>query len=318
MKCPKCHYENPSQVRFCNNCGYRFIENGLDEASRTMIYNSEGIKIGNLLADRYRINNYLGLGSLGKVYVAIEEKLNETVALKILKSAIATRDQTVERFRNELKLAQRISHENICKLYGIFKTGEYVFIVMDYIHGESLKSIINRAGAIDPKISIRIAKQICKGLDEAHGFTIIHNDLKSQNIMITKEGKALIMDLGIACTIKAEGTTQTGIAVGTPSYMSPEQAASEDVDFRADIYSFGVILYEMLTGELPFKGNKAMEIVLKHKTEQPRDPRELNSRVSEELSIITLKCLQKDKKMRYQKAREIYSDLKKIEQGTWN
>ncbi|MGB3862640.1 MAG: protein kinase, partial [Candidatus Aminicenantaceae bacterium] len=186
------------------------------------------------------------------------------------------------------------------------------FITMEYVPGEDLRSSIRRFGQLPIGKSISITKQICEGLAEAHRLGVIHRDLKSSNIMIDKEGNVRIMDFGIARSLEAKGITGAGVMIGTPEYMSPEQVEGKEVDQRSDIYSLGVILYEMVTGRVPFEGDTALSVAMKHKSEIPKNPRELNAQISEDLSRVVLKCMEKDKKKRYRNTEGLLSELEKI------
>jgi serine/threonine-protein kinase len=200
-------------------------------------------------------------------------------------------------------------------MYDLSKEERTYFITMEYVPGEDLKSSIKRMGPLSSGKAIFIAKQVCEGLAEAHRLGVIHRDLKPHNIMIDREGNARIMDFGIARSIKAKGITEEGMMIGTPDYMSPEQAEGKETDHCSDIYSLGVILYEMVTGTIPFEGDTPISIAIKHKTDKPRDPRELNPQISGDLSSLILKCMEKKKENRYQKVEEILSELSKIEKG---
>ncbi len=316
-KCPKCDFENPDDTRFCGNCASPLRPSKQIPPSRTETFEAPLTELtrGSTLADRYEIIEDLGRGGMARVYKAFDKEVEEKVALKLLKPEIATDEKTIKRFRNELKFARRIAHKNVCRMYDLSKEGGTYFITMEYVPGEDLKSSIKRMGPLSSGKALFIAKQVCEGLAEAHRLGVVHRDLKPQNIMIDRDGNARIMDFGIARSIKAKGITEEGMMIGTPDYMSPEQAEGREIDHCSDIYSFGVILYEMVTGTIPFEGDTPIGIAIKHKTDKPQDPREINSQISEDLSRLILKCMEKKKENRYQKVEEILSKLSKIKKG---
>ena len=317
MKCPECHSENPPTSRFCAECGtaLRPREDFSAASTQTLQTPLKELSRGTTFARRYDVIEEVGRGGMGKVYRAIDKNVEEEVALKILNPEVAADEKMIERFRNELKLARKITHRNVCRMYDLNAESGTQFIVMEYVPGEDLRSLIKRIGRFTTGKAIIVAKQVCEGLAEAHGLGVIHRDLKPQNIMIDKEGNARIMDFGIARVIKAKGITDKELIVGTPEYMSPEQVEGKEVDPRSDIYSLGVILYEMVTGRLPFEGDTPFSIALKHKSEKPPDPRQINDQIPEELSRVILKCLEKDGGKRYQSADELFSALSKLEKG---
>ncbi len=315
MKCPECDFENLGDTRFCGNCGTQIKPLGDISASHTKTAQITVKKIerGTTIADRYEVIEELGRGGMGNVYRVVDKKINEEMALKLLHPVIATEKKTIERFKNELKLARKITHKNVCRMYDLNEEEGTPYITMEYVSGEDLKSVITMTGQLSVVRAVSIAKQICEGLAEAHHLGVVHRDLKSRNIMIDKEGNVRVMDFGIAHSLEAEGITGEGMMIGTPEYMSPEQVKGEKVDQRSDIYSLGIVLFEMVAGKVPFEGDTSLSITLKHKTEEPPNPQDFNAQIPEELSTMILKCLDKEKEKRYQNTGEVFSDLDKIE-----
>jgi len=315
IKCPQCHSDNTDTARFCSNCAAPLPSSKEIPVTETLETPAEELTTGTIFAGRYQIIEELGKGGMGKVYKAIDKKLNEEVALKLIKPEIASDKKTLERFNNELKFARKIAHKNVGRMYELMEEKGTHFITMEYVPGQDLRGLIRQSGQLAVGTSISIAKQVCEGLTEAHRLGVIHRDLKPQNIMIDKEGMARIMDFGIARSASGKGITGAGVMVGTPEYMSPEQVESKETDQRSDIYSLGVILYEMVTGRLPFEGDTPLSVAVKHKTEAPPDPKQINTQIPEDLSRLILRCMEKDKEKRYQSAGEVRAELENIEKG---
>ncbi len=317
MQCPACRTENSAESKFCRECATP-LPQGTGPASLTRTLEAGPLELsrGMLFAGRYEIIEALGAGGMGRVYRAHDTKLNEEVALKLINPEIAADKKTVERFHNEIKVARKIRHKNVCAVYDFHEEGRTLFLTMEYVRGEDLKSLIHRTKTLSVGTSLAIARQIAEGLGEAHKLGVIHRDLKPGNVMIDKDGNAKIMDFGIARVIREKGVTGEGAVIGTPEYMSPEQAEGKEADRRSDIYSLGIILYEMLTGQVPFDGDTPLSIAMKQKLVAPRDPRDLVSDLPDGLSLLILKCLEKNEEKRYRDADELLRELDGIERGT--
>ncbi len=318
VRCPACATGNDDTAVFCSACGTRIgiSEEAPRSATRTLLTPLKTLELGSIFSGRYEILENVGKGGMGEVYRARDMQIEEDVAIKIIKPEISSDKETLERFNNELKLARKIAHKNVCRMFHLDKAGDTPYITMEYIEGEDLKSLIREKGKIPENATISIAKQICEGLAAAHDLGIIHRDLKPQNIMIDKKNIVKIMDFGIARFQEAQGVTQPGVMIGTPDYMSPEQAEGEAADASSDIYALGVMLFEMATGKLPFEGKTAFSVAMKHKTEKPAHPQTINPEISVNLCRLILTCMEKDRNRRYKTAPELFADLVNLEKGT--
>jgi predicted Ser/Thr protein kinase/TolB-like protein len=316
LRCPECQADNSDDSRFCKKCATPLpvpVPEDLAKAA-TLVYSPPSLELkpGTTFADRYLVIEELGKGGMGKVYKVLDQEINEKLALKLIKPEIAADRQTIDRFQNEIKITRRITHKNVCRMYHLGREEDTYYITMEFIRGENLKKMIRMTKQMSLEATLGIAQQVCLGLIEAHRLGIIHRDLKPQNIMIDEDGDVRIMDFGIASSLETKGATLPGMIMGTPEYMSPEQIDGVPIDARSDIYSLGIIIYEMLTGKTPFAGETPWSVAFKHKNDPPHDPRELNPRIPESMSRVILKCLEKQKEQRYQSAEELLTDLSGI------
>jgi predicted Zn-dependent peptidase len=250
----------------------------------------------------------LGRGGMGIVYKVRDRETGEVLALKILKPEIAANPQILERFKNELLLAHKITHRHVARLYEFHRAGDAVYLSMEFVEGESLRSLLEREGRLDPGRAIELARQLADGLAEAHRQSIVHRDLKPENIMIAPNGGLKVMDFGISRSY-AEDATITGSVVGTPAYMAPEQAEGKPLDHRVDIYAYGLTLYEMFTGEAAFHGDTAVTLALKQVRERPTNPTKLTPTLPRRIDAAIMKCLEKDPSKRFQTVEEAFQAL---------
>src|SRR5579863_4332036 len=258
---------------------------------------------------RYEISGELGRGAMGVVYKALDPTIGRAVALKTMRLDTQGLETTevLRRFRNEARAAGLLTHPNIVTIFDAGEQDGMFFLAMELMEGTTLQALLNEKRLLSPEETIRISRQICKGLDYAHANRIVHRDIKPANIMITPDGTAKIMDFGIAKT--GGGMTSTGQVLGTPNYMSPEQVKGKDLDGRSDLFSFGVVLYEMVTGEKPFVGQNVTTIIYKIVNETPIPPRDLDVTIHPGLSMVVTKTLAKSPDERYQTGEELTKDL---------
>jgi eukaryotic-like serine/threonine-protein kinase len=266
--------------------------------------------------NRYSILRTLGSGGMANVYLAHDEVLDRDVALKVLREQFAQDDEFVERFKREAQNAAALSHPNIVQVYDRGKAGnDASYIAMEYVPGGTLKERISWGGPLDPGVAASIALQIAEALNAAHERGVIHRDIKPQNVILTSTGDAKVADFGIARAASATTISQRSVVLGTASYMSPEQAMGEPVGPASDLYSLGVVLYEMLTGELPYTAESPVAVSMKHLNEPLHPPREVNPRIPEDLDALVVKLLAKDPEDRYASATELVEDLRRVRDG---
>jgi serine/threonine protein kinase/tetratricopeptide (TPR) repeat protein/TolB-like protein len=284
-------------------------------ANSAEIISPAGLGPGSQFGPRYRIEAEIGEGGMGKVYKAHDTDLDRTVALKLVRPELAKDPSLLQRFKQELLLSSRISHRNILRIHDLGDVGGVKFISMAYIQGMDLHELIAKTGKLRTERVVNIARQLAGALEAAHAEGVVHRDLKPRNVLITVDDHVFVSDFGLAKSLDgaSSGVTRAGEVLGTPRYMSPEQAESKAADHRSDLYSLGVILYEMVTGEAPFAGESSLQVMFQHVQQVPKDPRLASPETPEYLARIILKCLEKDPARRYQSATELLHDL---ESGT--
>jgi TolB-like protein/tetratricopeptide (TPR) repeat protein/predicted Ser/Thr protein kinase len=314
VKCPKCHSDNPDDTIYCGKCAtpLKFAEE--ISITKTLITPTERLQKGSTIAGKYKILEELGRGGMGVVYKAEDTKLKRTVALKFLPPELTHIPEVKERFIREARAAAALDHPNICTVHEFDETEEKTYISMAYIEGQSLKKKIE-SGQLELDDAIRLATQVAEGLQEAHKKGVVHRDIKSANIMVTEKDQAKIMDFGLARVTGTTMMTKEGMTMGTIAYMSPEQARGEEVDHRTDIWSLGVVLYEMFSGQLPFKGEHDQAVVYSILNEKPKSITELRSEIPASIDQVVAKALEKDLDNRYQTIDEMLYDLKSISEG---
>ena len=263
--------------------------------------------IGKLLDNRYEILEVVGSGGMAKVYKARCHRLNRLVAIKILREDLSQDAEFRRRFHDESQAVAMLSHPNIVAVYDVSRGGDMDYIVMELIDGITLKQYMARRGKLNWPEALHFITQIMRGLGHAHSRGIIHRDIKPQNIMVLRDGTVKVTDFGIACL--SNGSNPSNEAIGSVHYISPEQAKGEYTDNRSDIYSAGVVLYEMLTSRLPFEGDSPMAVAIQHLNAVPLNPRELNPDIPEALEQICMKAMATDRNMRYSTADEMLADL---------
>ncbi len=320
MKCPYCDFENQQGKTRCQQCHKAIDQATVTEflgaqtgwsvpASQTQDTAPVELNAGSMLGERYEILRLLGEGGMGAVYQARDRELDRMVAVKVIRPEMARRPEILRRFKQELILARQITHRNVIRIYDLGQAEGIKFITMEYIEGEDIRSILRRDGKYTPEKAVDILIQVCHALDAAHAEGVVHRDLKPQNIMIDQEERLLVMDFGVARSTEMAGFTHTGTLIGTPEYMSPEQAKGEHVDQRSDLFALGIIFYEILTGKIPYQANTLVGMLLKRMQEKPVPPVEVDQSIPQPLSDIVMKCLQVDLTQRYQNAKEILQDL---------
>ena len=321
MVCPQCNFENSPASVSCVKCA-----TPLPLSEQTLATGGAGWSVpagevvvaqgamgqlaaGTVLGGRYEIVRLIGQGGMGAVYQAYDRELERRVALKQIRSDLAANAEILKRFKQELILARQITHRNVIRIFDLGQADGFKFITMEYIEGEDLQSIIRRRKKLEPAEAANIVAQICRALEAAHAEGVIHRDLKPQNIMLDKSGRAYVMDFGIARSTLTPGLTQTGALVGTPDYMSPEQAKGQPLDARSDLFSVGIIFFELLTGQSPYSADTTMGKLWKRTSEPARPLNELDKAIPQQICEIVRRCLEIDPQKRYPNATELLQDI---------
>jgi tetratricopeptide (TPR) repeat protein/predicted Ser/Thr protein kinase len=322
MVCPECSYENPETSVLCVKCttplplSDQTLATGGQgwsvPAADGVVSNTSLIQLspGTSIGSRYEIVRLLGQGGMGAVYKAHDKELDRQVAIKVIRADMAANPEILRRFKQELILARQITHKNVIRIFDLGQAEGMKFITMEYIEGENLQSVLRQKKKLQPAEAASIIAQVCRALEAAHNEGVVHRDLKPQNIMLDKSGRAYVMDFGIARSMLGDGMTQTGALIGTPDYMSPEQAKGQKLDARSDLFSTGIILYEMLSGQVPFDADTTMGKLWKRTNEPARPLDELDKTIPQPLSDIVRKCLEIDPQKRFASAGDL---LQRIE-----
>ena len=339
LECPHCHQSNPAGTSRCNSCGSLF---GPVDATATQVIHTDNtltnaaintgwqratgtgeagagpastLQVGSLLAERYEILQLLGEGGVGAVYKARDRELDRLVALKVIRPELAGHASILQRFKQELILARKVTHRNVVRIYDLGVAAGLRFITMEFVEGRDLASLLDERNLLPPEESVKVLRQVCAALEIAHLEGVVHRDLKPQNIMIENGGRVCVMDFGLARSMEATGLTQAGAVLGTPAYMSPEQAKGEPADERSDLFSLGVIAYRMLTGVVPFKADTMLASMLLRTQGPPPAPNQVEPSVPQALSDIVLKMLATNAADRYQSAQQLNADLHDWQEG---
>jgi len=316
MQCPNCHFENEENSRFCSHCAVPLGKPGSEQASLTKTLETpvQILKPGTLIAGKYKIIDEIGHGGMGVVYKAEDLKLKRCVALKFLPPHLMDAPELKERFLIEAQAAAALSHPNICVIYEVGEDQDQSFIAMEYVEGETLRDKIKK-GPLTSVEAIEITSQVAAGLGEAHIKGIIHRDIKSANIMVTDKGQAKVMDFGLAKLRGGSSLTKSQTTLGTVAYMSPEQARGGDLDQRTDVWSLGVVLFEMLAGKLPFQGEHDQSVIYAILHEEPESLKKARPEVVPEMEQIIGQALAKKPADRYKTMEEFREDMEAVAEG---
>lgn len=265
--------------------------------------------------DNYKIVEKIGEGGMGEVYKGVDVMLEREVAIKLLRPELSSRDDIVQRFRSEAIALGRLNHPNIAAVYNFGRIRDQFYMALEFVNGETLDSVIKKEGSLTWQTAVQYAIAILEGLDHAHKFNIVHRDIKPSNVIITGQNTVKILDFGIARILEKARLTKTGHLIGTLEYVSPEQIQGKETDARSDIYSVGVVLYEMLTGHIPFEKNTEYDLIKSQIEEKPKSPRTFSSKIPAQIEQLALKALEKKPEKRFSSAREFSKELLKLLDG---
>src|SRR5579864_4371369 len=301
LECPVCHTSNPPGSVACVHCSNPMespdaltgFDGHTDPGVGVPIAKSPSgaLAEGAVLGERYEIIKMLGEGGMGTVYKARDREVDRLVALKVIRSELANKPEILRRFKQELILARQVTHRNVIRIFDLGNADNVKFITMDFVDGRDLKSFISERRKIPASEASDIIRQICLGLEAAHNEGVVHRDLKPQNIMLDAQGRVYLMDFGLARSMELVGMTRTGALIGTPTYMSPEQARGEKADVRTDLFSLGVIFYELLTGIVPYRAESMMATLIKRAKEVPTAPIQIDPSIPKAVNDVVMKCL---------------------------
>jgi eukaryotic-like serine/threonine-protein kinase len=283
----------------------------ISDAVTMEVVDTSALAVGSDFGTRYRIESLLGQGGMGRVYKAFDKQLERTVAIKVVRLGVMGSEEALHRFKQELLLASKVSHKNILRIHDMGEAGDVKFISMAYVEGQDLHQILHDTPNLPFERALNFARQLAEALAAAHAEGVVHRDLKPQNILVGKDDHVYVSDFGLAKSFEddAAGMTRTGAFLGTPRYMSPEQVEGNPADQRSDLYSYGLILYEMATGEVPFTGDTTLKLMYQRTQQRPRNPKLLNPNLPDWFAGVVMRCLEKDPATRYQNATEILRDL---------
>lgn len=328
IECPQCRHINPTGAVRCSRCSSSlgdFNETIINEtvvmdgetpwsmphASTAEPWHGQAVGVGDVIGGRYEILSLLGEGGMGAVYKARDRELDRTLALKVIRPDLAGKAAVLERFKQELILARQITHKHVIRIFDLGSAGSLRFITMEFVEGRDLASML-RERPLTVQETLEIVGQVCLALEAAHAESVVHRDLKPQNIMINERGKVSVMDFGLAFSTEVSGVTQTGALMGTPAYMSPEQGQGQPLDARSDLYSLGIIFYEMLTGDIPFKADSMIVSLMQRSQAPPPAPITIKPAIPRPVNDAVMKCLAVDRAGRYQSASEMLRDLESL------